>query len=267
MIPGISTAMEARLVAALDPAATDIREDTLSDREFTLLDADDPEALALGIHFTGGPRLTVAVTDRTRKLGRIEVQTGGAGNTLFFDNLRWEGNFFANFRLLGSDSVLVFNDIGGAYVSMPDLFFRSSQQFLFWGTGASAVGCNMEIEGEGRGVVVGDDALISSGVWIRNYDMHSMHDLDTGALISRPPVDTVIERHVWLGQDAMLLSCTRVGMGAIIGARAFVKGRVPPRVIAAGTPARVLREGISWGRGTYGMTAAERVSIGLPELP
>jgi hypothetical protein len=29
----------------------------------------------------------------------------------------------------------------------------------------------------------------------------------------------------------------------------------------------VLREGVSWGRHPYGMTTAERISIGLPELP
>ena len=64
----------------------------------------------------------------------------------------------------------------------------------------------------------------------------------------------------------MLLSCERVGTGAIVGARAFVKGVLPPRVVAVGTPARVIRESVSWGRNTYGMSDAERLSIGLPEL-
>ena len=133
------------------------------------------------------------------------------------------------------------------YVALPDVLLRSDRQFLFWGAGASAVGCSLEIEGIGHGMVVGDDALISGGVWLRNYDMHAMHDLRTGARISRPPLDTVIERHVWLGQDALLLSCERVGMGSIIGARSVVKGVVPPRVVAAGTPARVVRDGRELG--------------------
>jgi hypothetical protein len=37
--------------------------------------------------------------------------------------------------------------------------------------------------------------------------------------------------------------------------------------VVAGTPARVIREGVSWGRSNNGMTAAERLSIGLPEAP
>jgi acetyltransferase-like isoleucine patch superfamily enzyme len=125
----------------------------------------------------------------------------------------------------------------------------------------------MEIEGEGVGVVIGDDALISNGVWIRNHDMHAIHDLRTGARINRQPVQTVLERHVWLGHDAMLLNAERIGMGAIVGTRALVKGTVPPRVVVAGTPARVIREGVSWGRSNNGMTGAERLAIGLPEQP
>jgi galactoside O-acetyltransferase len=75
----------------------------------------------------------------------------------------------------------------------------------------------------------------------------------------------VIERHVWLGQDALLMSCERIGMGTIVGARALLKGHAPPRVIMAGTPARVVREAVSWGRHPYGMTAEERQSIGMKE--
>jgi acetyltransferase-like isoleucine patch superfamily enzyme len=102
-------------------------------------------------------------------------------------------------------------------------------------------------------------------VWIRNYDMHAIHDLRTGMRINRPPVDTILERHVWLGQDALLLGCARIGMGTIIGARSLVKGRVPARVAAVGTPARIIREDVSWGRDSHGMVGAERVALGLRE--
>ena len=267
MVPGISSEMEERLLSVMGPEVTDIVPESFARREFFLLEADEDDTRKLGIEVTGTGGVTVVVTDQTRPIGRIAVQIGGRDNILFFDNVAWGGNCYGNLRLLGSGSVIFFNDIGDAYVSMPDIFLRSDSQFLFWGRGASAVGCNMEIEGTGQGVAIGDDALISSGVWIRNYDMHAMHDLATGLRISRPPVDTVIERHVWLGQDAMLLNCQRVGMGTIVGARSLVKQSLPPRVVAAGTPSRVIREGVSWGRATYGMTSAERVSIGLSAEP
>jgi acetyltransferase-like isoleucine patch superfamily enzyme len=267
MVPGMSEANEGRLRPLLVPSVTDVREDLLTGRPVTLLAAHEDEARALGIQFEGGPELTIAVTDTARRLGQVRVQTGGHRNTIFFDNRSWGGNFYAAIRIAGDDTFMMFNQIGDEYVHLPDIYLRTSQQFLFWGTGASAVSCSLEIDGLGQGVVIGDDALISGGVWIRNYDMHAMHDLLTGRRINRAPCDTVLERHVWLGQDALLLSCERVGMGSIIGARALVKGSVPARVAAAGTPARVIREGVSWGRHPYSMTVAERVSIGLPEQP
>jgi hypothetical protein len=267
MIPGISVGTEAVLATALEPRVTDLGEASLNNREFTLLSAEEDDAARLGIRFTGGPELTIVVTDPGRKLGEIRVQTAGKNNVMFFDNANWGGNCYATVRMLGTECLVFFNDIGDGYVAIPDLLMRSHNQLLYWGIGATAVGISMEIEGERRSFVIGDDALISNGVWIRNYDMHSLHDLGTGTQISRPPCDTVIERHVWLGQDALLMSCERIGMGTIVGARALLKGHAPPRVVVAGTPARVIREGVSWGRHPYGMTAAERRSIGVPEQP
>jgi acetyltransferase-like isoleucine patch superfamily enzyme len=266
MIPSISTSAEARLIGVLDPRVTDIVEDSFSLRDYTIIDASDQEARRIGVQCAGGG-VTLVVTDPSRHLGDIRIQSGGRDNTLFFDNLTWAGNFYATIRMLGSDTVMLFNDIGAEYVSLPDIYLRSDGQFVFWGRGASAVGLSMEIEGEGIGVVIGDDALISNGVWIRNHDMHAIHDLRSGTRINRDPVQTVLERHVWLGHDAMLLATERIGMGAIVGTRALVKGTVPPRVVAAGTPARVIREGVSWGRSNNGMTAAERSCIGMPGEP
>jgi hypothetical protein len=262
MIPGFSGAVETRLAAILDPAVTDTRAETLYTRPFTLFAGRSTEARALGISATG-EEVMVVVTDPARRLGSIHVHAAGHDCVLFFDNLAWGGNCHATIRMLGDESALLFNDIGDAYVMLADVFMRSHRQFLFWGAGASAVGLSIELEGEEQGAVIGDDALISGGVWIRNYDMHAIHDLATGARINRQPITTIIERHVWLGQDALLLSTERVAMGAIVGARALVKGQVPPRVAVAGTPARVLREGVSWGRSGHAMTARERAAIGL----
>ena len=265
MIPGISSNTEAVLASALDPRVTDVAENTFIARDFTFIDAGDEDARRLGVTLVGGGNVTLLVTDPKRRLGDIRIQSGGHDNLLFFDNVTWGGQCHASIRMLGSDTVMLFNDIGDAFVRMPDIYLRSNDQFVFWGRGASAVGISMEIEGEGSGVMVGDDALISNGVWIRNHDMHAIHDLRTGARVNRQPVQTVLERHVWLGQDAMLLNTERIGMGSIVGTRSLVKGTVPPRVVVAGTPARVIREGVSWGRSIRdGSENSDRAIGGLP---
>lgn len=262
MLPFISETMAARLEAWLRPEITDIDAGLLSTRDYIALDSTDPQVARLGIEVVGGAP-GVLVTDLERAVGQIRVMAGGDGNVIAIDNAAWQGSCVASIRMLGHGGLVVLNDCGaGGYVGISELLLRSDEQLVFWGAGATAVGISIELEGDGRSCVIGDDALISNDVWIRNCDMHAIHDLRSGARINRAPCDTVLERHVWLGQDALLLSCERVGTGSIVGARAVVKGFVPARSVAAGVPARVMREGISWGRSALGMSEAERARLG-----
>jgi hypothetical protein len=129
MIPGIGSATEAILATALDPRVTDLGEDSMNNRDFTLLAAEEADAQRLGIRFAGGPELTIVVTDPNRPLGEVRVQTGGKNNVMFFDNANWGGNCFANIRMLGTESVTFFNDIGDGYVAIPDLAAMLSNRF------------------------------------------------------------------------------------------------------------------------------------------
>ncbi|MGP8262681.1 MAG: acyltransferase [Rhodoblastus sp.] len=262
MIPGLSVGAEAALRTILSPDVTCVTEQKYVDLDYVLLNGSEPESQALGVQHVGGPEPVLAVTDPARPVGAIRIETHRPGVLLFIDNRAWRGNLHAGIRVLGADCALIFNDIGDGFAGR-DIFMRSDRQLVFWGEGATAVSCNIEIEGDSAAAAIGDDALISNGVWLRNHGMHALHDLATGAAIGCAPVTTVLERHVWLGQDALLLGCERVGMGSVVGARSLVKGRIPPRVAVGGTPAKVLREGVSWGRDLHGMTAAERQGLGL----
>lgn len=50
-----------------------------------------------------------------------------------------------------------------------------------------------------------------------------------------------IGNDVWIGDGVMLAPYVKIGDGAVIGARAFVRKDVPPYAIVVGQPARVLR--------------------------
>ena len=95
-------------------------------------------------------------------------------------------------------------------------------------------GCKDSIE-------IGDDCLLAEMVSIRDHD-HNFARLDVpiraqGA--SCAPVK--IGRDVWLGAKVTVLKGVTIGDGAIIGANAVVTRDIPPRAIAAGIPARVIR--------------------------
>ncbi len=55
---------------------------------------------------------------------------------------------------------------------------------------------------------------------------------------SKGPI--IVEDDVWIGMDAMILSGTHIGRGAVIGARTVITKDVPPYSIVIGNPSRVV---------------------------
>jgi acetyltransferase-like isoleucine patch superfamily enzyme len=51
-----------------------------------------------------------------------------------------------------------------------------------------------------------------------------------------------IGRNVWIGFDCCVLPGVTIGEGAIVGARSVVKDDIPPYTVAAGNPARIIRQ-------------------------
>jgi acetyltransferase-like isoleucine patch superfamily enzyme len=52
----------------------------------------------------------------------------------------------------------------------------------------------------------------------------------------------VVEDGAWLGQNVVILPGVTVGRGAVVGANSVVRDDIPPRCLAVGAPARVVRE-------------------------
>lgn len=109
---------------------------------------------------------------------------------------------------------------------------------------------------------IGDDCLFSNNVGIRSNDGHSIFDVISGENINttdaiRKARKILIGNHVWVGTDAIILYNTWIREGSIIGAASLVKSKVPNNCIAAGIPAKVVRENIAWSRAEYAKDMAE----------
>ncbi|MBP0444524.1 acyltransferase [Roseomonas sp. SSH11] len=124
---------------------------------------------------------------------------------------------------------------------------RGERSLIFLGHGLTSNRTNMLAEGPEGAVLVGDDAMFATGITIRTSDSHAIIDLGTRSQVNFP-APVVIEPHVWIGQDALLMKGVTIGAGSIVAGRAVVTGDVGPRVLVAGVPARVLRENVSWSR-------------------
>lgn len=112
------------------------------------------------------------------------------------------------------------------------------------GTTIVAAGLSLHETGE---LHIGEDCMFSSDIHMDVSDMHPIHDLATGERLN-PPRPIHIGDHVWLGRRVLVTKGARIGSGTVVGAGSMVVGELPANVIAAGTPAKVIREGVDWRR-------------------
>lgn len=92
-----------------------------------------------------------------------------------------------------------------------------------------------------RGIQIGKRCLIGDLVQIFDCDFHEIqpdhrHD-------SCGPIEPVtIGDNVWIGSRAMILRGVSIGENSVIAAGSVVTSAIPPNCLAAGVPARVIRD-------------------------
>jgi maltose O-acetyltransferase len=86
-------------------------------------------------------------------------------------------------------------------------------------------------------VKIGSHCLIGHYTFVMDNDQHDV--VRHWELPQSNPV--IIEDHVWIGSKAIILPGVRIGSRAVVGAGSIVTKDIPPRCVAAGNPARVLR--------------------------
>jgi acetyltransferase-like isoleucine patch superfamily enzyme len=87
-------------------------------------------------------------------------------------------------------------------------------------------------------VTIGRDCAIGQYVIINDNDYHDI--VDKHRLPPSAPV--VLEDRVWLGARVIVLKGVRIGHDTVVGAGSVVTSDIPPRSIAVGMPARVIRQ-------------------------
>jgi acetyltransferase-like isoleucine patch superfamily enzyme len=114
------------------------------------------------------------------------------------------------------------------------------------GPGATvSIGDDTHFDGDSRlicaaTVSIGAGCAIAWEVLIMDTDFHR---LDGRASCDAP---VRIGDRVWIGVGAKILKGVSVGDGAVIAAGATVTRDVPAGALVAGSPARIVREGVTW---------------------
>jgi acetyltransferase-like isoleucine patch superfamily enzyme len=102
--------------------------------------------------------------------------------------------------------------------------------------------------GRGSGIVghlsidIGDDVWTGHLVYITDQN-HGYEDLDRPIAVQSMPERPVhIGAGSWLGYGTVVLPGTTIGRHVVIGANSVVRGDIPDFTVAAGNPAKVIRD-------------------------
>ena len=88
-------------------------------------------------------------------------------------------------------------------------------------------------------IKIGDSCMFANGAYISDSDWHGIYDR---ALPVGKSLEVVLEDNVWIGDSAIVNKGVRIGKNSIVGAGSVVVKDVPPNVVVAGNPAKVVKE-------------------------
>ncbi len=94
--------------------------------------------------------------------------------------------------------------------------------------------CKFQDQG---GIEIGNDVLIGHSVVIATLN----HDINPETRADMTPKRVKIGNNVWIGSNVTILAGVTIGDGAVVGAGSIVTKDVPPYSIAAGNPAKVIK--------------------------
>ena len=188
---------------------------------------------------------------------RVKTVARGVAHVLVMPQV---ASFALRARLLGADRALMGSTQLLALIpGLPGQYIRRAflqhviadcapSAVIEWGTTLSRVGTRL-----GRNVYVGpschlglvnveDDVLIAAGVHIPSGGTtHGFNDLTIPIREQPPGLRAVrIGAGAWIGSAAVVMA--DVGPDTVVGAGSVVTRALPAGVVAAGTPARVLRD-------------------------
>ncbi len=128
-----------------------------------------------------------------------------------------------------------------------DIVIKGSNQSISIGEGTTFAGVYLLCL-EQCHIKIGRWCMFSRKIEVRTSDAHSLIDRKTGLRLNAAGSVTIGD-HVWVGVGAILNKGTAIADDSMVGAMSFVnKPFAESGVVIAGTPAKIVKSGITWNR-------------------
>ena len=88
--------------------------------------------------------------------------------------------------------------------------------------------------------------MMGPNVVVQSSDAHPIIDIETNKAINKGS-DVEIGNHVWMTTNVMIMKGAKIANDCIIAANSIVsKSCLTPNAIYAGTPAKIIKENVTW---------------------
>lgn len=96
-------------------------------------------------------------------------------------------------------------------------------------------------------ISIGDNCMFSHHINVRTSDSHPIYDIDSGHRVNEAK-DVNIGNHVWVTPCCIIQKGVSIGNGSIIATSSIVTKDIPQNCVAAGMPAKVVKQNVTWSK-------------------
>lgn len=182
---------------------------------------------------------TILIDDATGSDFNIRLDVNGTGNRIVLKRPVACSSLFIEVN--GSGTVEIEGDC--IFSDQHVRLFAPGRVFI--DHGARFNGHSVVHMHENGNVSIGKDCLIAGGVSFSTSHVHKIYDMNTRERLN-PGGDIKVGDRVWVCPDVNLWPGADISHDTVIGMGSYVSKAFPPNCIIAGTPAKIVREGIIW---------------------
>lgn len=175
------------------------------------------------------------------KVTKTSFSFSGNNNSVIFSDKA--NMYYTNINVVGDNNIISFNGCSGII----SLILRGNDCKVTIGKNTTIETCYMVCMGQENFIIIGNDCMFSGGVEIWNSDTHLITNLDGKCINPSKPI--YIGNHVWLGKGVKGLKGVTIGNNSVIGMGSILTKDVMGNSIAAGNPARIIKNNIKWVKG------------------